>query len=479
MRLRAELLLNDRETIGGTIAKLLGSHNEAFFAVAYGTYNAVELLGQGHALELFARTGGRLRAVFDVDRHFTDPELIDELCTIPGDVECRLYGPRIRGVHAPHHVFDFHPKVYYFESKGRAAAVVGSANFSLGGLSSNCEVAVLLDGARDEVVFRNLKQYLEKVWTLPALISVDQYEKFRDEYGRAYRAARAKEQRRGVLEDIPLVQVDQDVVRLKKALEATQEESAQPTIAYVLGLVAGGIVGIDRTTREVVLELRRGVLNRGKPVEGRIFFGGISEPDIPQSDCVRRDAERIVTRLSTAFAGLSTGDMVRLERISELVYHLVVTFSRSSRIWRVVKQRLGGTHAKSAQYLWPQGIDLANAEVRRSFLQGYMDLRTRITATDALPGPKSYMRVAVSIGGKALGFAEQLRNLMAEEFGSPPERINLAEGLARDRENMIRIDARLLPKNFLESPWQRIVVSDFSEYNRRLDTERHTPAKPE
>jgi hypothetical protein len=98
-----------------------------------------------------------------------------------------------------------------------------------------------------------------------------------------------------------------------------------------------------------------------------------------------------------------------------------------------------------------------------------MDIRTRITAADALPRPKSYMRVAVSVGGKVSAFSEKLRDLMAEEFGCESEQINLSKGAPRGREDLIRIEATRLPPSFLQSPWQRIVVSDFQAYNRQLD----------
>jgi len=461
-----ELLANSREPIGKTLGHLLSTHSEAFFAVAYGTHSAFRQIERSHALQDFLKKGARLRAVFDIERHFTDPELIDELCTIPGDIECRMYAPRIRRLDKSAIGPAFHPKIYYFDSKGHSAAIVGSGNFTRGGLAKNHEVAMLLDGRRTLKIFKDLRNYLEDVWSWPHLISLDQYERFRDAYAKAYRDARARQDRPGVPDEVPLHQMQQDVDHLRMALATAQKASLPQAVAYVLGLLAGGGHAIDRRKNQLEIELRRGVLNQGKPQEGKVFFEGISERSFEQADCVRRDAERIVDRLNTSFRELSTAATVSCEQRGPLAYRVLMKFPRNSSLWLSLRDELRRVTSKTGRYSWPTVIDLRDPEVRRAFLQGYMDLRTRITATDRLPD--SYTRIAVSVGGKATLFAEQLRDLMADEFACPSDRINFARGSSRGRENMLRIDARLVPVTFLRSHWQRIVVSDFRDYNRQF-----------
>jgi HKD family nuclease len=65
----------------------------------------------------------------------------------------------------------FHPKVYLFsnESQGRALAIVGSSNWTEGGLANNVEANVLVrfDLTQEEhkIAFDEVKGILERYWT--------------------------------------------------------------------------------------------------------------------------------------------------------------------------------------------------------------------------------------------------------------------------------------------------------------------------
>jgi HKD family nuclease len=469
MGLTIELLANDLRPIGEALEKLLASSQEAFFAVAYGTHSAYKHLNKGGVVTDFLNRGSRLRAVFDIDRYLTDPDLIEEFCTVPGDVECKLYGPAIRGGGPITETRPFHPKVYYFADRDQAAAVIGSSNLSMGGLRDNHEVGILVKGSPEEGVFRDVRSHLREMWSSAGLISVEQYEAFRERYRKAYRGALRRQRDSGFREEVPLVQSVHELEELQKALRSAQDKSSTVSAAYLLGLVSGGGQRFDLRKREVDVMLRRGLLNRGKPHEGEIHFEGVGERNLQQAGCVSRDAERVVTRVRTSFEDLSTGDEVGSEKVVKLSHRIALKFSRGSGIWKSLKAELLASSNATGQYTWPTQMALTVPEIRRAFLQGYMDIRTRITAADALPRPKSYMRVAVSVGGSASDFSEKLRDLMAHEFGCEKEQIGLSKGGPRGREDLVRIEASRLPPSFLQSPWQRIVVSDFQAYNKRLD----------
>lgn len=469
MAVTVKLLANDSEPIGDTVERLLTSSREAFFAVAYGTHGAYKQLDKSHAVTDFLNRGSRLRAVFDVERYLTDPDLIDELCTVPGDVECRLYGPGIRRGCPLGEARPFHSKVYYFADRDEAAAVIGSSNLSMGGLRGNREVSILLKGSRDDGVFQDLRAYLDELWSLPGLISAEQYDAFREGYRGTYRQAQRRQKHAGLREEVPVIQSADELDALQKALRTAQEKSSAITAAYVLGLISGGGQRVELKKGEVEIVLHRGLLNRGKPHEGQIHFEGVSERNLAQADCVTRDADRIVSRVQTSLDDLSKGDEVRSDKVGEMSHAIIVRFSKASPIWKSLKAELLASRNPTGQYAWPTRMALTVPEIRRAFLQGYMDIRTRITAADALPRPKSYMRVAVSVGGKASDFSEKLRDLMAVEFNCDKEQIGLAKGGRRGREDLIRIDATRIPPSFLQSPWQRIVVSDFQAYNKHLD----------
>lgn len=226
---------------------------------------------------------------------------------------------------------------------------------------------------------------------------------------------------------------------------------------------------LDRNSRSVILELRRGVLNRGTPKEGKIYFEGISQQRFSQKACVHRDAERVLDRLNAAFRELDTGDTATCHRRqnNEFAFEITLNFTPMSRFWRSVTAHLRDAADPRGRYYLPKSLPTDDAETRKAYLQGYMDLRTRITATDSLPGPTPIMRVAVSIGQDAPpAFPTKLRDLMAREFHCRPDEINLLHGKDRGRESLIRIDARIIPPSFVQSHWQRIVIEDFRRFNQ-------------
>src|SRR3546814_17967245 len=56
----------------------------------------------------------------------------------------------------------FHPKIFYFQSGAKAEAIVGSANFTKGGLDSNWEAGVHVKGAADDPFFEQIRGQLDR-----------------------------------------------------------------------------------------------------------------------------------------------------------------------------------------------------------------------------------------------------------------------------------------------------------------------------
>lgn len=461
----------DGAGIGTVLEDLLCNYDRAFFAVAYGTHSAIKHLDHRGSLSDFLRRGSRLRTVFDIDRHFTDPDIIDELCTIPGDSECRLYAPRLRKPSPSNFAAAFHPKIYYFETVEKASAVVGSANLSIGGIRENEEVVVFIEGKIHETYFANLRHYLDRVWNSDCLIAVDQYSTFREEYARVYKSTRRALRQPAALDDAPLPHFEPERRKLARALKQARGLLHDTLVAYICGLLSGGFVQyVEDENGEVLLRirLRRGLLNRRGPFEGMIHFPNVSEHKLSQSECVRRDVERITDRIRSAFLELDVRDSVTFRQTGELNYEFTILFRHDSSIWRNLN-KIYPRSGKWEQYRIPTKLDMQRPEIRHSYLQGYLDIRTRFSRTDALPPPTALMRIAVSVGGKAIRFGRRMRTLLAEEFGCTENEINLLEGTSRGRETLLRIDPRRVPEKFLLSHWQQLVLRDFRVFNERMN----------
>lgn len=55
----------------------------------------------------------------------------------------------------------FHPKIYYFESGDNAFAIVGSSNCTGGGLSNNEEASLFIQGAKNHLTFKEIREKIE------------------------------------------------------------------------------------------------------------------------------------------------------------------------------------------------------------------------------------------------------------------------------------------------------------------------------
>ncbi|WP_157460883.1 phospholipase D family protein [Bradyrhizobium genomosp. I (2014)] len=85
-----------------------------------------------------------------VDFSATDPDLIDRLVDVPNAFV------------AKNRPGCFHPKIFYFQSGTIAEAIVGSANFTKGGLGPNLEAGVHVRGAVENPFFQQVRDQLDR-----------------------------------------------------------------------------------------------------------------------------------------------------------------------------------------------------------------------------------------------------------------------------------------------------------------------------
>lgn len=118
-------------------------------AVAYATKcDQLEMLCK------HARDGKELRAIVGQDDYVTDPSAVRALYTAAKN--------GIRWGLAPPRPGIFHPKLFYFHSRMRDTALVGSANLTGGGFRNNVEATVCLSGDRKQL--KRLVQFFETQW---------------------------------------------------------------------------------------------------------------------------------------------------------------------------------------------------------------------------------------------------------------------------------------------------------------------------
>ncbi|MEA2859896.1 MAG: hypothetical protein QOC72_1935 [Methylobacteriaceae bacterium] len=120
------------------LTRYIEDYDEFHWAVAWGTYGTL-------AERLFAHRAKFRNVTFGVAFSQTDPQIVDALVGLAnGYVATRFAGGT------------YHPKVYGFRSAKHVVAIIGSANFTRGGLSNNLEAAVALTGLVGDPALANV-----------------------------------------------------------------------------------------------------------------------------------------------------------------------------------------------------------------------------------------------------------------------------------------------------------------------------------
>lgn len=127
--------------LSNQLKKLFVKHELISMAVAWGHWTPV-------AKKLLSNQSKFGIVIFGVDFSASDPDLIDNLVGVPN----AYVAENTPGC--------FHPKIYYFQTGKSAAAIVGSANFTRGGLGGNFEGNIFMRGKADETVFEEIRDQL-------------------------------------------------------------------------------------------------------------------------------------------------------------------------------------------------------------------------------------------------------------------------------------------------------------------------------
>ena len=137
-----KIALLDAKSVARRVEALIKKHDHISIAMAWGDLTPV-------AETLIANAAKFGSVLFGVDFAASDPDLIDRLADVPGAFV------------AKNRPGCFHPKIFYFRSGAKAEAIVGSANFTKGGLGANLEASVHVKGPADDTFFDQIRDQLE------------------------------------------------------------------------------------------------------------------------------------------------------------------------------------------------------------------------------------------------------------------------------------------------------------------------------
>lgn len=158
-------LLNAK-AVAKRLEQLIEDHNEIHVAVAWG-YN-------GHLADCLLRNKHKFVSVtFGLAFCQTDPNLVDRLVGVENAFVADSGGKT------------FHPKLYYFRTGSVAEAIIGSSNFTAGGMDKNWEASVHIKGPRTAQIFEQTRECLKSYAGLRRCVSKQLAESYRLQFDAA------------------------------------------------------------------------------------------------------------------------------------------------------------------------------------------------------------------------------------------------------------------------------------------------------
>jgi len=468
--MKVKIIDNKKVFMDEALKEGLSWADEVDMAVAYGTYATFEKYS--NEFNALMERNGKLRVLLDIEKMITDPQLVEEFATIPGDSRCKIYYKPLasRPSDEPNKL-NYHPKLYIFKNENNVMAIIGSSNFTLSGIRNNVEINLELKGDQEQdITLKDLCSLFFETWNEWYALDALDNAPLINTYRKVFEKDKQEEGRKRKNTNDMLQELERQAYEaLKQAKASLNKETA-----YIWGLSCGAGT-INNIKRELSLRIHGIPLNlRDKKDKGYVFVQGVSKIRILQDEALKRDAENITEQLNSLFAKSGSGDAAICNKKGDRNYFVVVTFSNDSPYWAEILRmaKTTPTNIKESPRI-PRQIHNANKSLKLAFLRGYFDVRSRLSRGDALPG-NGALRVALGVGTKAEKFGKEMERMLRDSFDVKSAKFT--SGKQRRRDHLIRMNPRELRPGMLSSHWKTLLLNDFKKYNKELFP-NYVPAK--
>ncbi|WP_427340513.1 phospholipase D-like domain-containing protein [Caloranaerobacter sp. DY30410] len=458
--MEVRILSTYNDSILKEFRKSLKWAKEVKICVAYATYSAFELL-KDEILQFF-KNNGSMKTIFDIEKYITEKKIIEELATIPGDSRCKVF---FADLNSNQEFGNFHPKLYIFYDDTKYNIIAGSSNFTIGGLKSNLEFNLCINGIKDDF-FYNVLQYFDNIWSSKYAIDILDHSDILDNYQNIKNIYDSKQ---------IIAKEDRNIEKFHnkvKNIISSKKDFNNEYFAYFLGLLSANSE-VDINNRTIKIHLDRGVVNKGTEYSGIYYFPEITDYSITQKDAHERDSKNIVATLKEMLRNYNDTSNVNYEYNGNNKYTINIILEKNSVVYKKLLEydfyNYTNRQNRIISFI-PKEIKSTNdVKLIRAFIRGYFDLKARISPSDGIykkvNGKRVYscLRVGISIPNK-------LPNLVYE-FLELFNKIGLHDGInytnpkkRSKREFLIRIDVRVLPKELISTHWKKIFISEFINY---------------
>lgn len=167
--------LNEEQSHMNELCECLKTAQKAYISVAFLKMSGLNLIMD--TLKMFLSNKGELHIIAGQNFGLTEPEALSCIFDLLKNYsKSKLYLYKVESADCI-----FHPKMYLFESKNGGKIILGSANMTKGGISTNNEVSICLDCKLDSEIWEQsvstFNAYIVK--SEPATLkTIRQYKKF-------------------------------------------------------------------------------------------------------------------------------------------------------------------------------------------------------------------------------------------------------------------------------------------------------------
>lgn len=457
--MNANFLLNEDNQLLDALKENLRYSSEIFFTSAFGSIDGFNLISEEFS-DLMARAGAA-KFCFDITQGMTSPDLIEELATYPGECSVRIC------IKNQNKAF-LHSKVYLFEDDICFRAIVGSANFSRGGLQKNLEASIGIYGEKNQL-YEDMRSFSDEVWGSIYAIDPIAHPKIFDDYRKLYDKRKKNE--------FAIVHAPEEIESLALRILNLNKESTRlansTEFYYLLGAMTANAGYQDAEQARAGLfkfHFKSVEMNSRTPsdkgyITNTVDGNRLGNIRLPQFEVMRKDVARIVKELSN-FA-LKFDPDVKIETQDNTRRNLnilvLLQFQKTNALWDELTRYVvdGTAHDGRILAYLPETVKKAAKELVVHYIRGYADFRSRLSHADRV-GTAGKLRIAFQVDKEAIEFLYEFQAYLQDIFELE---VNVNDGSLRNKDNMLRITADGVMQNFFHSGWRKRMAHSFAEFN--------------
>lgn len=454
-----ELLTNTNQRLLDQLRISTAESDRITFLTAFGSVGGFKLIK--NAFDELMSNAGSARFLFDISQGMTSPDLIEEIATFPGEAKVKISASEAgKGF--------LHSKLYFFEGE-KTSLVSGSSNFSIGGLRDNIEASLFVNEPSSQLV-DDTKSFIASLWhgkfSIDPTVHLDIFEEYRkmhDEWSKNQFVFKNAKSIESLTQKIKNINIDEEY------------ENNNLDLIYLMGLLAANIKyqNLDNINQGILeFRYRSQQHNSSEPAE-QGYITNIIDGErlgnirLPQFQTMLKYIKGIEQKILEFLSIHDPNVSIEFEDKTQININFIikVKFSKSNKVYETLKKYYEFCVSKSPKGavcpILPSNISKIEKKIGIHFVQGYIDFRSRLSQADRV---SQKLRIGVQIDKGATRFLYEFADYLRQTHNLE---VNVNDGSARGKDNMLRITASKETNMLFNSTWQKQMNAEFASFNSR------------